>query len=175
MDYKYIEQLLDRYWECHTTAAEEASLRSFFSQADLPEHLAQYKPLFDFAKQEQQERLSDDFDARFSDLLDAEDTAQEARYTHAHRLRLRQRFTPLLKAAATVAILFTIGTAAERAIVGSQTEENTTQPVLTDTYVPSSQVEAVITPTTTDATATAQPTDTLAHTVLPAETEPVAE
>lgn len=175
MDYKYIEQLLDRYWECHTTAEEETILRSFFSQADLPEHLAQYKPLFDFAKQEQQVKLGADFDARFSDLLDAEATAQEARHTHVRPLRLRQRFVPLLKAAATVAILFTIGTAAERAIVGSQTEENATQPVLTDTYVPSSQVEAVLTPATTDATATAQPSDTLAHTVLPAESEVVAE
>ena len=30
MDYKYIEQLLERYWEGETTLQEEAILRTFF-------------------------------------------------------------------------------------------------------------------------------------------------
>ena len=34
MDYKYIEQLLERYWEGETTLQEEAILRAFFSQED---------------------------------------------------------------------------------------------------------------------------------------------
>ena len=32
MDYKYIEQLLERYWKCETTLEEEEILRMFFSQ-----------------------------------------------------------------------------------------------------------------------------------------------
>ena len=32
MDYKYIEQLMDRYWECETSLEEEQILRTFFSQ-----------------------------------------------------------------------------------------------------------------------------------------------
>ena len=36
MDYKYIEQLLERYWEGETTLQEEAILRAFFSQEDVP-------------------------------------------------------------------------------------------------------------------------------------------
>ena len=32
MDYKYIEQLLERYWQGETSLQEEAILRSFFSQ-----------------------------------------------------------------------------------------------------------------------------------------------
>ena len=31
MDYKYIEQLLERYWQCETTLQEENILRAFFS------------------------------------------------------------------------------------------------------------------------------------------------
>ena len=36
MDYKYINQLLERYWECKTTLEEEQILRSFFSQLCVP-------------------------------------------------------------------------------------------------------------------------------------------
>ena len=32
MDYKYIEQLLERYWACETTLEEEQILRAFFLQ-----------------------------------------------------------------------------------------------------------------------------------------------
>ena len=31
MDYKYINQLLDRYWKCETSLEEEEILRTFFS------------------------------------------------------------------------------------------------------------------------------------------------
>ena len=48
MDYKYIEQLLERYWECQTSASEESILRSFFTQEEVPAHLAQYKSLFEY-------------------------------------------------------------------------------------------------------------------------------
>ena len=43
MDYKYIEQLLERYWECKTTTQEEQILHAFFSQEDIPESLVQYR------------------------------------------------------------------------------------------------------------------------------------
>ena len=46
MDYKYIEQLIERYWQCETTLQEEAILRAFFSQPDIPESLRQYQALF---------------------------------------------------------------------------------------------------------------------------------
>ena len=62
MDYKYIEQLLERYWEGETTLQEEAILRAFFSQEDVPAGLMKYKSLFDCGLQE--ETLDDDFDAR---------------------------------------------------------------------------------------------------------------
>ena len=46
MDYKYIEQLLERYWKCETTLEEEEILRAFYSQKDVPDELLPYKDLF---------------------------------------------------------------------------------------------------------------------------------
>ena len=46
MDYKYIEQLLERYWECQTTLEEEAILRAFFAQDNVPVQLLPYRQLF---------------------------------------------------------------------------------------------------------------------------------
>ena len=39
MDSNYIEQLLERYWQCETSVEEEAQLRSFFRDEDVPAHL----------------------------------------------------------------------------------------------------------------------------------------
>ena len=46
MDYKYITQLLERYWQAETTVEEENILRAFFSQTSIPEELEQYRCLF---------------------------------------------------------------------------------------------------------------------------------
>ena len=51
MDYKYINQLLERYWECKTTLEEEQILRSFFSQLCVPEELAKYRPSHNTSRQ----------------------------------------------------------------------------------------------------------------------------
>ena len=107
MDYKYIEQLLERYWEGETTLQEEAILRAFFSQEDVPANLMKYKSLFDCGQQE--ETLGDDFDARILDSIGAEGT-QEPK---AKVVSWTSRLMPLFKAAAIVAILLTIGNAAQ--------------------------------------------------------------
>ena len=64
MDYKYIQQLVDSYFACRTTAEEEKILREFFSQQDVPAGLLRYKALFDFQTQARQVRLGSDFDRR---------------------------------------------------------------------------------------------------------------
>ena len=46
MDYKYIEQLLERYWAAETSLEEEDILRAFFSQKEIPAELEQYRTLF---------------------------------------------------------------------------------------------------------------------------------
>ena len=107
MDYKYIEQLLERYWQGETTLQEEAILRAFFSQDDVPANLMKYKSLFDCGLQE--ETLGDDFDARILDSIGAEGTQAPK----AKIVTLAFRLKPLFKAAAIVAILLTIGNAAQ--------------------------------------------------------------
>ena len=103
MDYKYIEQLLERYWEGETTLQEEAILRTFFSQDDMPEHLRKFQPLFSMEKEES---LGDDFDARILESIGDDEPK-------AKIVTLTSRLKPLFKAAAVVAILLTIGNAAQ--------------------------------------------------------------
>ena len=104
MDYKYIEQLLERYWQGETTLQEEAILRAFFCQPDIPDHLRRYQPLFVLEKEEP---LGDDFDARIFGMIEEEDEPK------AKVVTLTSRLMPLFKAAAIVAIILTLGTAAQ--------------------------------------------------------------
>ena len=94
MDYKYIEQLLERYWQCETTLQEEAILHTFFSQEDVPAELQQYTPLF--ATQKPEEVLGDDFDARILAMVGQEENKPKAKVVTL-----------------TLAIILTIGNAAQ--------------------------------------------------------------
>ena len=107
MDYKYIEQLLERYWQGETTLQEEGILRTFFSQPDIPEHLLTYRELFTIEKEEP---LGDDFDARILEMIDEE--SQEPQQ-QTKIVTLSSRLKPLFKAAAIVAIILTLGNAAQ--------------------------------------------------------------
>jgi hypothetical protein len=111
MDYKYIEQLLERYWQGNTTLQEEAILRSFYNQlasseasSDIPDDIRQYQPLF---AMEQETPLGEDFDERILQLT------EDAEPQRAKMVILVNRLKPLFKAAAIVAILLTLGNAAQ--------------------------------------------------------------
>ena len=104
MDYKYIEQLLERYWQGETTLQEESILRAFFCQPDIPEHLRKYQPLFVLEKEES---LGDDFDGRILGMIEEEEQPK------AKIVTLTSRLMPLFKAAAIVAIILTLGNAAQ--------------------------------------------------------------
>lgn len=104
MDYKYIEQLLERYWQGETTLQEETILKTFFSQPDIPEELRKYSALFTY-EAEKAEGLGDDFDAR---MLEMTGEAPKAK-----TVTLTSRLMPLFKAAAIVAIVLTLGNAAQ--------------------------------------------------------------
>ncbi len=105
MDYKYIEQLLERYFLCETSLQEEQILKAFFSQAtdEMPQELRQYIPLFSMLSEK--DTLGSDFDEQM--LRMTEGTTQ----VKARTISLTQRLKPLFAAAATVAILLTLGNA----------------------------------------------------------------
>lgn len=115
MDYKYIEQLLERYWECQTSAEEECILKAFFSQKDIPAPLARYKALFVYEQQQAQVHLDASFDER---LLKAVGQAQETpaespKVVKVEHITLTRRLRPLYRATAAVAIVTLLGTAAQ--------------------------------------------------------------
>lgn len=64
-----IEELLDKYWRCETTVAEEQLLRSCFMETDLPDEYRCFVPLFAYLEEEQSPRLSRDFDRRLQEAL----------------------------------------------------------------------------------------------------------
>jgi len=106
MDYKYIEQLLERYFQCETTLKEEEILRAFFAQEDVPVWLSEYKPLFDY-ESERESPLGDEFDERLLAMIEQSEPVK------ARVVTLTQRLKPLFKAAAIVAIVLTLGNAAQ--------------------------------------------------------------
>ena len=101
MDYKYIEQLMERYWNAETSLEEESILRTFFSQKDIPAEMEHLRPLF--IDEAVGETLDDDFDARIMQAIGSEQVVK------AREVSLTQRLMPLFKAAAVVAIFLTLG------------------------------------------------------------------
>lgn len=111
MDYKYIKQLLERYWNCETSLEEEDILRTFFSQEDIPSELESYKALFTYELGESKnETLGDDFDQKMMDIIEGEESQKPEK---AKVISLTERLKPLFKAAAMVAIFLTLGNAAQ--------------------------------------------------------------
>ena len=108
MDYKYINQLLERYWHCETSVEEESILRAFFRQEVIPAELKRYKPLFAYAGQEtEQNVLGDDFDRKLLTSIEKTEPVK------ARIITMTQRLKPLFKAAAVVAIMLTLGNAVQ--------------------------------------------------------------
>ena len=86
-----------------------------------------------------------------------------AQVFHAHRITFRHRLRPLYQAAGLVALLLTIGTAAQHSMV---TDDDHTQPAYAATEKPDSQENAYMAiPNQQSASlqGTATPADTLEH------------
>jgi len=96
MDSKIIHQLLEKYWEGETSLQEEASLRAFFNQEEVPKEFANVQPLFQFFKKEQEAYLDSDFEKRLSTKLKVVDNQKP----RAHSL------TYYIKRVAAVAAIF---------------------------------------------------------------------
>lgn len=118
MDYKYIEQLLERYWQCETSLEEENILRAFFSQKDVPAEMQQYRSLFVYEQHSKAEDMLDEsFDERILAMID------EPKVVKAKHISLKHHLMPLGKAAAVVAIILTFGNAISVTLDNSNTAE----------------------------------------------------
>ncbi len=115
MDFKYIEQLLARYFAAETTTQEEHILREFFAQEDLPQQFRMWQPLFQSQKALAEAHLTEDFDKR---LLES---AGEV-HVKAREITMSRRLRPLFKAAACVAFAIVLGTAVEQVSSPDETQ-----------------------------------------------------
>lgn len=163
MDYKYIEQLLERYWECQTTLEEEAILRTFFRQEDVPASLLPFRQLFVDLDTQAEEHLSDGFAERMLRLAGEEKSLTNEQngngvVCRARRVTFMRRLRPFYRAAGLVAIMLTIGNAAyqsfsEEDTVPQQMVEAVCEDSLQQISIGSSEQQS--------AALTAQPADTL--------------
>lgn len=126
MDYKYIEQLLERYFACETSLEEEAILRSFFRQKDIPSELLPYRALFLYEGKAKEEKLGNDFDRKILTLV-------EKPVIKAKRISLTERLKPFFRAAAVVAVIITVGNAAQHSFQ-PESQDDYNYESYTDTY-----------------------------------------
>ncbi len=115
MNYQYIEQLLERYWECQTTKEEEAILRTFFLQEDVPASLLPYRPLFAYQQGELAEEVRGE---SFDERVLAQINAQQVMKVQPQRMTIVSRLQPLFRAVAVVAVVLVLGTAIQPLMVG---------------------------------------------------------
>jgi hypothetical protein len=127
MDYKYIEQLLERYWQCETSTQEEQILQVFFSQKNIPENLRPYQSLFIYEQVLGKEKLSADFDAKVFEKI-------KTPIVKARSLTLVGRFMPMMKAAAMVAMVFTLGSVAQQTFFADDNALDYNYATYKDTY-----------------------------------------
>lgn len=157
MDYKYIEQLLERYWECQTTLEEEVILRTFFRQEDLPASLLPYRQVFVEQDAMAEEHLGRDFQEKMLRLV-GEDAPMHV--CKARRLTFMRRLRPFYRAAGLVAILLTIGNAAHQSFTDEETSGS--MPEMAEGAATDSLQEITIDkPGQQSAELTAQPIDTV--------------
>lgn len=146
MDYKYIEQLLDLYFDSQTTLQEEQILRAFFAQEDVPEHLTQYADLFQYEHKAAQLTLGIDFDARILERI-GQSTESDADKHNATMLQISQHrhiLTPFLRAAAIVAAVLTIGGATEHALRYDDSEDLNPSATAIDPYIRKADIPTVL-------------------------------
>ncbi len=133
MDYKYIEQLLERYWNCETSLQEESILRNFFAQNDVPAHLKPYQSLFRCQEEMANEHISEDFDERILGVLKEEEeninkTTLRVSSVKARPLGFGFGIRPFFKAAAVVAVVLSISMAVQQAMDQGQSTNVVTLP-----------------------------------------------
>ena len=123
MDYKYIEQLLERYWNCETSLEEEKILHSFFAQKDVPIRLLPYRELFLGQQMHQEECLGNDFDKRILALTEEkEKQGKSNNKVKAQTVTRTYTLRPFFQAAACVAVVLCLGMAVQQASLHNESD-----------------------------------------------------
>ena len=147
MNYQYIEQLIERYFECQTTLHEEQILRTFFAGEDVPGHLMQYAELFQSEVNAKAETLGDEFDRKMLALVQEESnkTVQKQKHTteKPQNRATEHRLAPFFRAAAVVAIALTVGRATDHAL-RDQAAEGTEDATAINPYIRQADIQNAI-------------------------------
>ncbi len=119
LDYKYIEQLLEEYFNGETSIEEEKILRTFFCQESVPEHLVQYRDLFVYEQNEPKtDCLGADFDAKMMKVIEEQGVEASSKVVKMPKSSqmpqsVLKALHPFFRAAAIVAVVITIGNASQ--------------------------------------------------------------
>ncbi len=141
MNYTYIEQLLERYWEGNSTLEEERILKSFFQQNNVPENLQPYADYFKYMASCDAMCLSPEFDKRFDSIISQEETSDV--HVEAVVIPFRKRLMPFLQAAAAVAVTLTVGGAALKGLMNEDDIDYGSN-LTSETYIQKEDVKQVI-------------------------------
>lgn len=138
MDYKYIEQLIEKYLNADTSLQEEKILKVFFEQPVLPTHLMVYKDLFGWENERTAMKLSEKFDERIMKRIEGEEN-RTINENAPQRVRAKRRYDGfsmayLFKAAASVAIVALVGLAAQRSFSNEESVWDYNPDAFKDTY-----------------------------------------
>lgn len=72
MEYKNINNLLEKYWEGETSLQEEDTLKQYFNHSEVAPELEQYQSLFQYFTEEQGVMISNDFEKRLLEQIENE-------------------------------------------------------------------------------------------------------
>ena len=127
MDYKHIENLLEKYWACETSIVEEKELKAFFSSNQVPEHLKETAALFKYYDAESnQKKLGTDFDNEVLEGIGNDYASKETK-----EAKVVQWFNNYAKVAAVILIVITLSFVVTRTLNREQEKIEVAQ---SDTY-----------------------------------------
>ncbi len=127
MDYKRIEQLLERYWNCETSVEEENELRAFFSDNDIPETLRSYKDIFVYQSLQQDMKISSDFDTRMLSQVEEEPV-------RIRKVSFIRKIYPLMRAAVVVGVFLALSNVVHHTMFKDDVPMDYNYDAYTDTY-----------------------------------------
>jgi len=99
MDLKKAEILLERYWNCASTVAEEQELREFFKVNDVPDGLKESADLFKYFESQTKATLNEKFEEKVIEKIKNQPSTVV--------MKLNKSFKNYIKVAAVILVVLT--------------------------------------------------------------------